>query len=182
MVVNICLCHDVYIKNVRLQFFVKCICVESVRGVVKQSYYLARIFCVVFLTSWYELTKSLYIFLSSWRFLFFPPWFITSEFSSIISVVDFSSIISVINERLIKLPPIVSATLTVIISVICSFYYLNNQSVISMTDTMWDKTFCSMFDGCLQTLLWFESNRPFPYLAVIYHHLYDLRMTASFSV
>ena len=47
---------------------------------VKPSYYLARIFCVVNLTSWYELVKFWYFFFNSWK---------TSVFPSMIKVVFF---------------------------------------------------------------------------------------------
>ena len=60
-------CYDVCIKNALLQFLVKCKCVESVKWEVKQSFYLAHIFCVVYSTSQYEFIKSLYFLsLSSW--------------------------------------------------------------------------------------------------------------------
>ena len=149
--VNICLCQNICIKNVQLQFLVKYTCVESVSGEVKQSHYLAVIFCVVHLTRRYELVKFLYFSFSVLgRVWFFPLWlklfllriflfysisfhtifpilknlgvgiwdYNISDFFSVISVIDSSSTISVLDERLIKLLLIISATLSSINSVI----------------------------------------------------------------
>ena len=93
---NICLCHDICIKNVQLQFLVKCTSIESVRGKgqTKLLFTLYLLFCLfdkliwiqwifyIFLSkflkefySWLELV--FYSFLSLFQFLFFSPfsWF-----------------------------------------------------------------------------------------------------------
>ena len=73
--VNICLCHDVCIKNIQLQFLVKCTCMGSARwGESQAKSLLACIFCIVFSTSRFELVKFLYFLSVLGKVPFFPPW------------------------------------------------------------------------------------------------------------
>ena len=102
------LCHDVCIKNVQLQFFMKNTRVESVRERRDQNSYLARIFFVVYSTNRYLSSFSVqFVFRTIFLISEFRRWtmrFITSGFYSIIIIGVPSPIISVIDKTSINHP------------------------------------------------------------------------------
>ena len=142
---NICLCHDVCVKKVQPQFFVKCTCEESVSQ-IELLFCSYLLYCLFNMTIW---SYCLYIFFcflvlgrlpffprQGWscfflilpsffsiRFLFLPFSWFTKCSHYLWIVIVLSSIISVIVERSIKLLPVVSVTLSSFIWRIWSFIY-----------------------------------------------------------